>query len=347
MPAGAKLLFGEISSLCNKQGYCWAGNAYFAELYQTSERTIINWINSLSNAGHISVSFTYVPGKKEIQSRLIRITGAVLSKIYPQNEENTESAEATPEKQPDDGDSEVVKNSSPRGEKNFTTYGKNFQEVVKNSSKGGEKNFMDNTTCNNTSTTTTASDPPEDDTLPTVEKVVAAQYSPGKIKNQLSALDDRLFFDDDFYPRAAAFMLEKNLDLDYLSWLKDQCEKRNYRSFKGLFFTLFFKENMAEEYKASLLPAFKQLPPPFTCLACGSVYDRNDEECPDCGLPQECSFSDKILLYRELRVLPPEKRREYLSREDDIRSECGVSNHSRCEVLISDLQREYGLTVSQ
>ena len=71
LPSGAKLLFGEITALCNKEGYCWAGNAYFARLYGTSERTIINWINSLKAAGHITVELIFVPGKKEVQQRRI------------------------------------------------------------------------------------------------------------------------------------------------------------------------------------------------------------------------------------------------------------------------------------
>lgn len=40
----AKLIYGEISSLSNKKGYCFATNSYFAKLYKCTNRTIQNAI---------------------------------------------------------------------------------------------------------------------------------------------------------------------------------------------------------------------------------------------------------------------------------------------------------------
>ena len=53
--AGAKLLFGEISALTNKEGYCWASNAYFAKLYKVDTRTITRCIAQLVKIGAIIV----------------------------------------------------------------------------------------------------------------------------------------------------------------------------------------------------------------------------------------------------------------------------------------------------
>ena len=52
----AKLLYGEISALCKQQGFCWATNAYFANLYKVGSSTISEWVASLSRNRFIRVS---------------------------------------------------------------------------------------------------------------------------------------------------------------------------------------------------------------------------------------------------------------------------------------------------
>lgn len=53
---GAKLLYGEVTALCSKHGYCFAGNEYFAELYDVEKRTIQRWLNGLTNEDHLYIS---------------------------------------------------------------------------------------------------------------------------------------------------------------------------------------------------------------------------------------------------------------------------------------------------
>ena len=49
-----KSLYGEIRSLCNREGYCWASNEYFAQTFSISTRTITRWIGLLEKCGHIT-----------------------------------------------------------------------------------------------------------------------------------------------------------------------------------------------------------------------------------------------------------------------------------------------------
>lgn len=76
----AKLLYGEITALTNKEGHCWASNDYFARLYSVSKKSISLWIGQLIRAGYIESTLIYVAGGKEIESRYIRLCNDPMEK---------------------------------------------------------------------------------------------------------------------------------------------------------------------------------------------------------------------------------------------------------------------------
>ncbi|WP_057766730.1 conserved phage C-terminal domain-containing protein [Cytobacillus praedii] len=73
LPPNAKLLYGEITALCNEKGFCWAGNTYFADLYNKDKSTIARWIQQLEKRGYITREVVYKKGTREIESRYMRI----------------------------------------------------------------------------------------------------------------------------------------------------------------------------------------------------------------------------------------------------------------------------------
>lgn len=68
-----KLLYSEITALCDKNGYCWATNSYFANLYDTHKNTVGVWINHLKELGYIDIKIIYKKETKEIDKRIISI----------------------------------------------------------------------------------------------------------------------------------------------------------------------------------------------------------------------------------------------------------------------------------
>ena len=69
----AKLLYGEITALCNEKGYCWANNEYFANLYGISKTTVSLLIKNLIDNGYIYSEIIYKDGTKEILNRYLSI----------------------------------------------------------------------------------------------------------------------------------------------------------------------------------------------------------------------------------------------------------------------------------
>ncbi len=72
LKASEKLLYGEITALSNKNGYCYAQNRYFADLYDVSIETVSRWISNLQKFGFIQIKVNRNENK-EVISRYIYI----------------------------------------------------------------------------------------------------------------------------------------------------------------------------------------------------------------------------------------------------------------------------------
>lgn len=121
----ARLLYGEITALCNQEGYCWAKNSYFALLYEVDERSVTRWIRDLEKRNYIKIKMEYKNNSKEIKRRLIYIADPlIIQNLKDGGDKNV----TTPP------DSEVI----PPPDKNVTTPGDNNVII------GGDKNVGDN-----------------------------------------------------------------------------------------------------------------------------------------------------------------------------------------------------------
>lgn len=62
LPPGARILYGELTALARAEGFAWASNRYFAELYQCDENTISRWVSALAERGHVRVEVSQTEG---------------------------------------------------------------------------------------------------------------------------------------------------------------------------------------------------------------------------------------------------------------------------------------------
>lgn len=77
----AKLLYSEITSLCNHNGYCFAGNNYFAKLYNVDKATISRWISKLANKKHIFIKMIKNKTTGAIEKRIICLGNIPIDEI--------------------------------------------------------------------------------------------------------------------------------------------------------------------------------------------------------------------------------------------------------------------------
>jgi hypothetical protein len=81
----AKLLYAEITALCNMNGKCTASTKYFCNLYEVSRGSIQNWLKMLEDNDYIERTVIFKQGSKEILSRYIKLLDKGSLKNYTDN----------------------------------------------------------------------------------------------------------------------------------------------------------------------------------------------------------------------------------------------------------------------
>ena len=90
----AKLLYGEITALCGKLGYCYATNNYFSELYKVNKNTVSSWISDLKELGFINIEVERNE-RKQVIKRKIGINKKMDSPVIQILKENNTSNNTT------------------------------------------------------------------------------------------------------------------------------------------------------------------------------------------------------------------------------------------------------------
>ncbi len=77
-----KLMYGEITALSNKEGYCFATNKYFAELFDVANNTVSRWISNIEKQGYIKVVIIRNKNKQIIERRIYMTNTYIQNCIY-------------------------------------------------------------------------------------------------------------------------------------------------------------------------------------------------------------------------------------------------------------------------
>ena len=81
----AKLLYAEITALCNMNGKCTASTEYFCRLYEVSRVSIQKWLKTLEDNNYIKRVNIYRQGSKEILSRVITLVNTPCKEKFTDN----------------------------------------------------------------------------------------------------------------------------------------------------------------------------------------------------------------------------------------------------------------------
>jgi uncharacterized phage protein (TIGR02220 family) len=123
--ANAKLLYGEITALCNEKGFCWATDSYFTELYGVSRSTIQRWFIQLEKNGYIRREVKYHKGTRNIEHRYTYLCDNPI----PKNETTPMPKNET--------ENNTVINNTVNNTKEYIPYA----EIIKYLNEKAEKNY--------------------------------------------------------------------------------------------------------------------------------------------------------------------------------------------------------------
>ena len=91
LPANARLLYGELTALTNKKGYCFASNNYFAPLYGVTPQAISKWIKILEKKGYIKIEYIYENGAITERHIYLKEAAQVIANNKTSENENSEN----------------------------------------------------------------------------------------------------------------------------------------------------------------------------------------------------------------------------------------------------------------
>ena len=99
----AKLLYAELTALCNQYGCCWATNEYFAGLYGLSPATVSRLISQLERRGYIrcEMAATETGSERRIYAGAFLVQplqGGIDKKVNPLKENNINKPPYSPPK---------------------------------------------------------------------------------------------------------------------------------------------------------------------------------------------------------------------------------------------------------
>ena len=81
----AKLLYAEITALCNMNGKCTASTEYFCRLYEVSKVSIQKWLKNLEDNNHIRRVNKYKLYSKQIECRVITLVNVPSKEKFTDN----------------------------------------------------------------------------------------------------------------------------------------------------------------------------------------------------------------------------------------------------------------------